>query len=471
MDTLRTLLLVGLTAISVLGLGAAAPQAAGGPAELNESSVDPALWGSRFPLQYQGYLRTLEGTGTQYGGGGTGGQAPEKLDADPRLKVIFDGYAFALDYRSRRGHGHMLEDQRQSRRVTERPQTGGCLHCHASTTELYRQAGLGHGAPGSLRAPFDSPEARTQLMTGFEAVGKLPYQEATRLAQHPVACIDCHEPKSMRLRVTKPGFLNGIAALAGSSAPVPYLPSVEAWRKGDRSRPYDPNRDAGTQELRSMVCGQCHVTYYCGPKTTLFFPWSQGLKVEQMEASFDACKPQDHRIFDWKHARTGAEVVKAKHPEFELWSQGAHALNGVSCADCHMPALQEGKTQISDHFVRSPLLDVAHACSTCHPGSEADLKAQVAGIQNRTRSLMDQAEDALVQLIGALQQAKADGVPEPQLAKVLELQRKAQWRVDCINAENSMGFHAPQEAARVLGEATDLCRQGQADLRAIPSKN
>jgi len=290
--------------------------------------------------------------------------------------------------------------------------------------------------------------------------------------KHPVACIDCHDPKNMQLRVTKPGFIRGIDALAKSSEPVPHLPSIEKWRKGDRAATYDPNRDATRQELRSMVCGQCHVEYYCGPKTTLFFPWNKGLKVEQIEATYDEYKFADgKRFFDWKHAKTGAEVLKAQHPEFELWSQGVHARSGVSCADCHMPYMREGAIKISDHQVRSPLLNVSRSCQTCHRCPEEELKAGMVAIQDRPKALMDRAEDAVVQLIGELEKAKKDGVEEAKLQPIYEFQRKAQWRVDFINAENSMGFHAPQEAARILGEAIDYGRQGQLALRDLLGSN
>jgi nitrite reductase (cytochrome c-552) len=439
--------------------------------DLDESSVDPALWGRNFPREYDGYKRTSEHTWTKYGGGGSETLPDQKLDMDPRLKTIFDGYAFALDFRKRRGHAFMLEDQRATKRTTERPQSGACLHCHASTTVLYRQVGLSNGAAGSLAAPFESPEARGQLMAGFQAVGKMTYKDATQLAKHPVACIDCHDPKTNQLRVTKPGFLVGIDALARSSEPVPHLPSIEKWRKGDRKEAYDPNHDASRQELRSMVCGQCHVTYYCGPKMTLFFPWANGLKVEQMEATYDATKlPDGHRFYDWKHGKSGAEVLKAKHPEFETWSQGIHARSGVSCSDCHMPYEREGAIKISDHHVQSPLLNINRACQTCHRFPEAELKARVEAIQDRTRALMDRAEDALVALIGDLEQAHRNGLADDQLAPVYELQRKSQWRLDCMNAENSMGFHAPQEVARVLGESIDYSRQGQLQLRDILAK-
>ena len=172
----------------------------------------------------------------------------------------------------------------------------------------------------------------------------------------------------MELRVTRPGFIRGIQALAASDEPVPHLPSIERWRQGKRAQPYDPNVDATRQEMRSFVCGQCHVEYYCGPKATLFFPWDNGLKVEQIEAHYDDYKfPDGHRFYDWKHAETGAEVLKAQHPEFEMWSQGIHARSGVACADCHMPYKREGAMKVSDHWVRSPLLNITRACQTCHP--------------------------------------------------------------------------------------------------------
>ena len=438
--------------------------------EMDEKSVDPVIWGKNFPRQYDGYLRTTERSGTKYGGGGSETLAASKLEADPRLPIIFDGYAFALDYRQRRGHAYMLDDQRVTKRVTDRPQPGACLHCHASTTVPYREAGIKAGAPGTLEEALESANAQAQLQAGFQAVGKLPYAEATKLVKHPVACIDCHDPKTMALRVTKPGFINGIDALARSGEPVPHLPSIEVWRKGDRARNYDANKDASRQELRSMVCGQCHVEYYCGPKATLFFPWNNGLKVEQIEAFYNDYKFADgHRFFDWKHARTGAEVLKAQHPEFEMWSQGVHARSGVSCADCHMPYVREGAIKISNHQVRSPLLDVSRSCQVCHRFPEEELKARVTAIQDRTKALMDRAEDAVVNLISDIEAAKKAGVDEAKLQPILELQRKAQWRVDFVNAENSMGFHAPQEAARILGEAIDYARQGQVVLRDLGS--
>ncbi|MCC7408311.1 MAG: ammonia-forming cytochrome c nitrite reductase subunit c552, partial [Phycisphaeraceae bacterium] len=287
----------------------------------------------------------------------------------------------------------------------------------------------------------------------------MPYDEATKLVEHPVTCLDCHEPTSMQLRVTRPGFLNGIAALAKSNDPVPHLPSIERWRQGDRKTDYDPNAMASRQELRSMACGQCHVEYYFkGEGKLLTYPWHNGLKMEQAEAYYDAVG-----FKDWTHKISGAPVLKAQHPEFETWSQGTHARAGVACADCHMPYKREGAIKVSDHHVRSPLLNVAASCQTCHRVPEEELKARVQTIQDRTLGLMDRAEVAVVDLIKAIAAAKEAGATDEALAHPRDFQRKAQWRLDYVAAENSMGFHAPQETARILGEACDLARQGQVE--------
>ena len=131
---------------------------------------------------------------------------------------------------------------------------------------------------------------------------------------------------------------------------------------------YDPNVDASRQEMRSFACGQCHVEYYCGPKETLFFPWKNGLKVEQIERLLRPAQlPRRPSFLRLRTPKPGAEVLKAQHPEFEMWSQGIHARSGVSCADCHMPYKREGAMKVSEHWVRSPLLNISRSCQVCHP--------------------------------------------------------------------------------------------------------
>jgi nitrite reductase (cytochrome c-552) len=279
---------------------------------------------------------------------------------------------------------------------------------------------------------------------------------------HPVSCVDCHDPKTMELRVTRPAFVVGIRQLAESDDPVPHLPSIRRWREAGRKQPYDPNVDASRQEMRSFACAQCHVEYYCAPKVTMFFPWANGLKVEQIEKTYDDFRfPDGQRFYDFKHAETGAEVIKAQHPEFELWSQGVHARSGVACADCHMPYTRQGAMKVSDHWVRSPMLNVSRSCQVCHPFNEDELRGRIETIQARNAALMERAGGALVNMLDEVKSAKSAGVKDQQLAEVFALQRKAQFRLDFINAENSMGFHADQEAARILAESIDYFRQGQ----------
>lgn len=412
--------------------------------ELDEETIDPAIWGQNFPRQYGGYGRTAENTNRRHGGS----EAIQKLDEDPRLRRIFAGYPFSVDYRDRRGHAFMLEDQDKTERVRQFKQPGACLHCHASNQSAYRSAGGG------------------DLVKGFEKVCAMPLNEARKLVDHPVACIDCHDPTTLQLRVTRPGFLAGIRVLAESADPLPHLASIGSWRKGKKESGYDPNTMASRQEMRSFVCGQCHVEYYFKPEGKIVtYPWHKGLKVEQIESYYDEIK-----FTDYKHGETGAPILKAQHPEFELWNQGIHARSGVSCADCHMPYMREGAVKISDHQVRSPMLMVARACQTCHRYSEEEIRARVETIQGRNQALMNRAEDALIKAIDAIKAARGRKVSGEQMTDAFALQRKAQWRVDFINAENSLGFHAPQEAARILGESIDYARQAelQATIKQKP---
>jgi nitrite reductase (cytochrome c-552) len=482
--------------------------------EVGEDDVDPAKWGKNWPHEYDGYLRTAEPTATKYGGAAGASEsqpAPEKAVRDPWLKRVFAGYLFAVDYRDRRGHAFALFDQEATKRnvPAENKQSGNCLHCHGSMMPLYRKLGK-EAAP---QAP-----AAEQLQAGLQKASELSYWEAHKALEevsggkaHPVSCVDCHDPQSMELRITRPAFIAGIQKLAASSAEVPPLPSIERWRKGGRAKPYDPNLDATRQEKRTFVCAQCHVEYFCGKGMNLLFPWGEGVLAEQMEHAYDGMQVKGKRFKDWVHAETGFEVLKAQHPEFELWTQGIHARSGVACADCHMPYKREGAQKLSDHWVRSPLLQPARACAACHAYGEDELKARVLAIQDRHFALLTRAGNAAVAMIDgivavrkpyddrareaatakaraalekdeAFQKAardeqekrlgaevkanllaawRAEVEKTPALQELEELQRAAQWRLDLVAAENSMGFHAPQEMARLLGESIDLSRQAQ----------
>ena len=411
--------------------------------ELTEQTDDPGLWGKNFPFQYDGYRRTVDQVRTRFGGSEAVPRTPtqadprsvvaqSKIEEDPRLKVMWAGYAFSKDFREERGHAYMLDDQTFTERQQVVTQPGTCMHCHASVYVPYRKLGGG------------------DLIKGFEQMNQMPYTEARKLVAHPVSCIDCHAPDTMQLRVTRPGFMEGIRAL----------------KAFEGLKDYDVNTTATRQEMRSYVCGQCHVEYYFkGPEKRLVYPWAKGLRVENILAYYDEVK-----FKDWTHKDTGAPALKAQHPEFELFNQGIHARSGVACADCHMPYKREGALKISDHHVRSPLLNVNRACQTCHRWSEDELKARVGVIQQRTFELRNRAMDALMGLIDDLKRGVAAGRTEAELAAPRDFQRKAQFYLDFVEAENSTGFHAPQEAARILGESIDFARKGQLAVRDLKPK-
>jgi nitrite reductase (cytochrome c-552) len=412
--------------------------------ELNEDTIDPAIWGKNYPQQYDSYLLTAQEGKTKHGGS----EAFQRLDEFPSWRQIYNGYAFSVDFREDRGHAYMLTDQRQTERVQVAKQFGNCLHCHASILPAYRQKGVEAGVPN------DEAHRQEAIMRGFEIVNTIPYSDATTLVEHPVACIDCHDPQNMQLRVTRPGFLEGIQNLAKSEDPLPQYASIERWRSEGRQGTYDPNQLATRQEMRSFVCGQCHVEYYFKQEQDarrLTYPWHNGLKIE------------------WQHKTSGANALKAQHPEFELFSQGIHARSGVACADCHMPYQRSGAVKISDHWVRSPVLNLNNACQTCHNIEESELQARIENIQDRTRGLMTRAEEAVTALINDIARAQQAGATDEQLKPARDLQRKAQFRLDFIFSENSLGFHADQEAARILGESIDYARQGQLELTKLPS--
>jgi nitrite reductase (cytochrome c-552) len=240
---------------------------------------------------------------------------------------------------------------------------------------------------------------------------------------------------------------------------------MKALKASQGVKDYDVTRDATRQEMRSYVCGQCHVEYYFkGKDKRLVFPWHQGQKADDILAYYDT---PEGKHTDWVHADTGAQALKAQHPEFEMWNQGIHARSGVACADCHMPYQRVGAQKISDHHIQSPMLNVNKACQTCHKWPEAELKSRVELIQDRTTQMRNISMDALMDLIDDLKTAKAAGASTNELATAQDCQRRAQFLLDFVEAENSVGFHAPQEAARILNLSLDWSRKGQNSLKTL----
>ncbi|OQB99307.1 MAG: Cytochrome c-552 precursor [Candidatus Hydrogenedentes bacterium ADurb.Bin101] len=405
--------------------------------EVTDDTVDPAVWGMNFPMQYDQYIRTVDMERTRFGGSEAIPHTPDssdpramttrsKIEMNPRLKRMWAGYAFAIDYREKRGHAFMLEDQTFTQRH-KKQQYGNCMNCHASMYTTYKKLGEG------------------DIQAGFEKVNVMKYQDARTLVEHPVACIDCHDPETMQLRITRPAFKTGIRAAKAAEGVVDF----------------DVDTMATRQEMRTFVCAQCHVEYYFAPDESrrLTFPWHKGRRADDIMAYYD-----EINFNDWQQADTGAPMLKAQHPEFETWSQGTHAAAGVACADCHMPYMRKGALKISDHHVRSPLLNINNACQTCHRAPEEELRARVERIQERSEEMLDIALDGLMDFIDAILEARATGMEDDRLNEALNCQRAATFLIDFVEAENSQGFHAPQESARIFFKAMDYLRKGNIAL-------
>jgi len=374
--------------------------------EIGKDELDPAVWGKNFPNQYDTFLKTEDSSmGTPFGG-----SVPySKLEKNPALIRLWAGYAFSKDHNEDRGHHHALADQISTQRVKLVSQPGACANCHAAET----------------------PQLIETM--GWEAFNRTPYNELKEKLHTATSCADCHDPETMALRVTRPAFKNAM-----------------------KKRGIDLSK-ATRQDMRSYVCGQCHVEYYfAGKDKLLTFPWDGGLSVESIEAYYDAIG-----FKDWTHKETKTPMIKIQHPEFELWSSGLHAKSGVTCSDCHMPYIRQGAMKISDHWLRSPLTNINKACQTCHKVDEQQLRDRVITIQNRTAELLGVAEDSLLEAIDAIVEAQNNGIPDDKLEEARKLHRRSEIRWDFISSENSTGFHSPQESARILANSINFSRQSQ----------
>ena len=378
--------------------------------EIAAMEPDSSVWGVNFPNQYTTFLRTeTNNDRTPYGGS----DPVQKLDVDPRLRTLFAGMAFSKDYKEDRGHRWSLTDVRETGRVNEKT-PGTCYSCKSANTPM-------------LWAEMGAAEfART------------PFMELGKQIDQPIGCANCHEAGSMRLIVTNPALEAALQAQG------------KDWRTFTR------------QEMRTVVCANCHVEYYfAGEGKLLVFPWSKGTSIEKIEEFYN-----EIGFSDWTHAESGASMIKMQHPEYELYSAGSTHFNaGVSCADCHMPYTRDGAVKFSTHNVHSPLLNPAASCGTCHTNVDY-VVGRVTAIQNQVWVTMSASEDALVEAIAAIKTAAETSGADPQLIEEARaLHRAAQLRWDFIAAENSMGFHNPEEALRILAAATDLARQAQ--LKAV----
>jgi len=321
-----------------------------------------------------------------------------------------------------RGHAYAIKDIRNTIRtggVEESPQPATCWSCKST----------------------DVPRLINKMGAAKYYDGK--WKDLGSEVVNPIGCQDCHDPKTMNLRITRPAL-------------------VEAFERQGKKM-----SDFTHQEMRSLVCAQCHVEYYFKkPGSYLTFPWDKGFSADSMEAYYDSIE-----FSDWTHKLSRTPMLKAQHPDFELYKTGIHAARGVACADCHMPYKVDGGVKFSDHHIQSPLNNIANSCQVCHRESEAQLISDVNYRQEKVLELRRLVEKSLAKAHIEAKTAWDAGATEEEMKPVLKLIRHAQWRWDWVAAANGLGFHSPVEALRVLGTAIGKAEQARGILAVVFSKH
>ena len=382
-----------------------------------------------FPREYTTWRQTLD---TTYTGMYNESQAFDVLAERPNMVILWAGYAFSWDYTRPRGHMHTIEDMTRTLRTgapdtetTGSNQPGTCWTCKSpDVPRVMQEKGIGEYYKANW------------AMWGNEIV-------------NPLGCSDCHDPETMDLRISRPAL-------------------IEAFqRRGEDVTKATP------QEMRTLVCAQCHVEYYFkdDPATPekdqyLTFPWDKGFTVEDIEAYYD-----ETGFYDYIHALSKTPIIKAQHPGFETSKMGIHGQRGVGCADCHMPYKNEGGVKFSDHHIVSPLAHMENSCLVCHRESEETLRKNVEERMAKAYEIGRKCDEELAKAHIWAKYAWDNEATEEEMKPALALIRKSQWRWDFALASHGAPFHAPQECTRILANSLAYALEAQTVITRVLAKH
>ncbi len=392
--------------------------------EINELEPRNEVWGENFPREFQSYYKTADSTfQSKY----NGGKNIDMLEVDPRLVVLWAGYGFSKDYNQGRGHVYAIDDVRNTLRTggptgpKDGPMPSTCWTCKSpDVPRLMNEIGV------------DNYYAGKWSSKGEEIV-------------NPIGCANCHDEKTMNLTITQPAL-------------------IEAFERQGKDITKSSHND-----MRSLVCAQCHVEYYFNKNLPekkgipyLVFPWDEGQTVEDMEAYYD-----NIQHVDWVHKLSKAPMLKAQHPGYEVFKMGIHGKRGVSCSDCHMPYKTEGGQKFTDHHIQSPLNNVANSCQVCHREEKDELIANVYDNQDRIIENRDKLEELLVRAHVEAKTCWDLGATEEQMKEILTHIRHGQWRWDYAAASHGGSFHAPVEIGRVIGTGIEVTQEARIKLAKL----
>jgi len=379
-------------------------------------------WGELFPREYDTYMKTAE---TDFRSKYNGSKMVDMLEESPRMVVLWAGYAFSRDYNQGRGHYYAVEDIQNTLRV----------------------GAPGNGVPSNqpntcwtCKSP-DVPRLMNEL--GVAEFYKGTWDTRGSEVINHIGCADCHDSKTMNLQITRPHLIEAFQAMGRDITTATH------------------------QEMRSLVCAQCHVEYYFNKKVVdgvnyLTLPWKNGTTAEEMEVYYD-----NIQFSDWTHALSKAPMIKAQHPDYEVYLTGTHASRGVSCADCHMPFISEGGLKFTNHHIQSPLNNVSSSCQVCHREETDRLIQDVYSRQDKILENRDILEKLLVRSHVEAKTAWEKGASEDQMKGILNDIRKSQWRWDFAAAGHGNSFHSPVETGRIISGGIAYAQEARVKLARL----
>ena len=383
-----------------------------------------SIWGLNYPRQYQSYQKTSDTSfQSKYNTSGF----RDALADNPEMVVLWAGYAFSKGYNQPRGHAYAIHDVLASIRI------GAPMEA-------------GEGVMPSTCWTCKSPDVpRLMSEVGVTEFYSQKLSDLGSQVINPIGCADCHNPETMNLTITRPALIEAFEAMGK-----------------------DIN-EASHQEMRSLVCAQCHVEYYFdkdkpGSEGAQYvtFPWQDGMTVEAIEAYYDNVD-----FSDWEHPLSKAKMLKAQHPDYELYSMGVHAKRGVSCADCHMPYKTEGGQKFTDHHIGSPLNNIENSCFVCHREKVSDLVSDVYERQGKVKEVTVKLQRQIAMAHLEAEKAWELGATEAQMESILKGIRHAQWRWDYVAASHGAGFHAPLESTRIIATGSSIIQEVRVDLARV----
>ncbi len=377
-----------------------------------------------YPREYQTWSMTED---TSFESKYNSSYEVDVLEQRPDMVILWAGYAFSRDYNTPRGHRHCIEDLRKILR-TGAPGVNG-------------NSDMQPGTCWTCKSP-DVP--RLMEEKGINAYYAAKWSDWGNEVMNTVGCSDCHDARNMDLRPARPAL-------------------YEAFERAGK----DVNK-ATHQEMRSLVCAQCHTEYYFEKENGQYlkFPYDKGMTCEAAEEYYD-----EIGFYDYIHPLSKTPILKAQHPGYEISLQGIHGQRGVSCADCHMPYMQEGGVKYTDHHIMSPLANIDRTCQTCHRQDEETLRQNVYERQEKVFEVRNQAEHELAIAHIEAKFAWDKGATETEMKSVLDDLRKSQWRWDYAVASHGGSFHAPQEVTRLLANALGYAQSARVKIARIVAQH